>query len=154
MLTGLPPFYDENTNEMYRKILTEPLTFPSDERIMPRAARELLKGLLERDPNKRLGKEGAWKIKEDPFFADIDWRKLLNRRYDPMFKPSVVSRAFSSLFRPVKLINDRLTKPTLAISIVNSHPRHLWIRTLKVLCSLRPCSSNLQAGRTTDLSRV
>jgi serum/glucocorticoid-regulated kinase 2 len=24
MLTGLPPFYDENTNDMYRKILTRP----------------------------------------------------------------------------------------------------------------------------------
>jgi serine/threonine protein kinase len=27
MLTGLPPFYDENTQEMYQKILYEPLTF-------------------------------------------------------------------------------------------------------------------------------
>ena len=30
MMTGLPPFYDENTNEMYKKILQQPLTFPSE----------------------------------------------------------------------------------------------------------------------------
>ena len=30
MLTGLPPFYDENVQEMYQKILYQPLTFPPE----------------------------------------------------------------------------------------------------------------------------
>ena len=30
MLTGLPPFYDENVQEMYQKILFQPLTFPPE----------------------------------------------------------------------------------------------------------------------------
>jgi serum/glucocorticoid-regulated kinase 2 len=34
MLTGLPPFYDEDTQEMYRKILFSPLTFPDDVSLM------------------------------------------------------------------------------------------------------------------------
>jgi len=42
MLTGLPPFYDENTNEMYKKILTQELTFPDD---IPITAKDLLKGV-------------------------------------------------------------------------------------------------------------
>lgn len=29
MLTGLPPFYDENVNDMYNKIVTSDLTFPA-----------------------------------------------------------------------------------------------------------------------------
>lgn len=91
MLTGLPPFYDENTNEMYRKILTEPLHFPTDERIMPEAARDLLKKLLNRNPDERLGAKGAEDIKAHPFFDRIDWRKLLSRKYEPTFKPNVVS---------------------------------------------------------------
>lgn len=91
MLTGLPPFYDENTNEMYRKILTEPLHFPTDERIMPEAARDLLKKLLNRNPEERLGSKGAEYIKAHPFFDRIDWRKLLSRKYEPAFKPNVVS---------------------------------------------------------------
>ncbi|KAJ5790774.1 uncharacterized protein N7518_007785 [Penicillium psychrosexuale] len=89
MLTGLPPFYDENTNEMYRKILQEPLTFPSSD-IVPPAARDLLSRLLDRDPVRRLGANGAAEIKSHHFFANIDWRKLLQRKYEPSFRPNVV----------------------------------------------------------------
>ena len=89
MLTGLPPFYDENTNEMYRKILSEPLHFPGPE-IVPSAAKDLLIRLLDRKPDKRLGANGASEIKSHPFFHSIDWRKLLQRKYEPAFKPNVV----------------------------------------------------------------
>lgn len=49
MMTGLPPFYDENTNEMYRKILQDELRFPDD---MSEDAKSLLRGVS--------GKEVAW----------------------------------------------------------------------------------------------
>lgn len=88
MLTGLPPYYDDNTNEMYRKILSEPLHF-SD--IVPPAAKDLLTKLLNRDPKERLGANGSAEIKAHPFFHAIDWRKLLQRKYEPTFKPNVVS---------------------------------------------------------------
>ncbi|KAH8424543.1 serine/threonine-protein kinase [Aspergillus melleus] len=89
MLTGLPPFYDENTNDMYRKILQEPLTFPSSD-VVPPAARDLLTRLLDRDPQRRLGANGAAEIKSHHFFANIDWRKLLQRKYEPSFRPNVL----------------------------------------------------------------
>ncbi|KAL4897830.1 kinase-like domain-containing protein [Aspergillus ambiguus] len=89
MLTGLPPFYDENTNDMYRKILQEPLMFPSDQ-IVPPAARDLLSRLLDRNPERRLGANGAAEIKSHHFFANIDWRKLLQRKYEPSFRPNVL----------------------------------------------------------------
>lgn len=88
MLTGLPPFYDENTNEMYRKILSEPLHFPGPE-IVPPSAKDLLTKLLNRKPDQRLGANGASEIKAHPFFHSIDWRKLLQRKYEPTFKPNV-----------------------------------------------------------------
>ncbi|KAI9750238.1 MAG: AGC protein kinase Gad8 [Chaenotheca gracillima] len=88
MLTGLPPFYDEHTNEMYRKILSEPLHFPGPE-IVPPAAKDLLTRLLDRHPERRLGFNGASEIKAHPFFHSIDWRKLLQRKYEPTFKPNV-----------------------------------------------------------------
>ncbi len=89
LLTGLPPFYDENTNEMYRKILSEPLHFPGPE-VVPPAAKDLLTKLLNRKPDQRLGANGASEIKAHPFFHSIDWRKLLQRKYEPTFKPNVV----------------------------------------------------------------
>jgi len=97
MLTGLPPFYDENTNEMYRKILSEPLHFPGPE-IVPPAARDLLTKLLDRDATRRLGTNGAAEIKAHPFFHSIDWRKLLDRKYEPSFKPRVTDELDTANF--------------------------------------------------------
>lgn len=100
MLTGLPPFYDENTNTMYRKILQEPLSFPGPE-VVPPAARDLLTRLLDRNPQNRLGANGAAEIKSHHFFANIDWRKLLQRKYEPSFRPNVVCRACIFSFSPL-----------------------------------------------------
>ncbi|KAI9228358.1 MAG: kinase-like domain-containing protein [Piptocephalis tieghemiana] len=95
MLTGLPPFYDENTNEMYRKILQDELRFPEE---IGLAARSLLSGLLTRDPSRRLGAGGAEEVKQHPFFAAIDWGKLLMKKYQPPFKPAVASAMDTSNF--------------------------------------------------------
>ncbi|KAK0444214.1 kinase-like domain-containing protein [Desarmillaria tabescens] len=89
MMTGLPPFYDENVNTMYQRILTDPLHFPPD---MSAEAKSVMTGLLQRDPSRRLGANGGEEIKRHPFFAKyIDWNRLLAKRYPPPFKPSVES---------------------------------------------------------------
>ncbi|KAG9102462.1 hypothetical protein FRC07_010234 [Ceratobasidium sp. 392] len=99
MLTGLPPFYDENTNEMYRKILQDPLRFGDE--IGP-DARTLLTGLLTRDPTARLGVNGAEDIKKHPFFGKhIDFKKLVQKKIQPPFKPSVASAIDTSNFDDV-----------------------------------------------------
>lgn len=95
MLTGLPPFYSENTNEMYQRILNDPLRFPDD---MDREARSILTGLLNRDPRKRLGVNGAAEIKAHPFFTEIDWKRLMAKKYTAPFKPSVRSATDTSNF--------------------------------------------------------
>ncbi|WVQ83279.1 hypothetical protein IAT38_005418 [Cryptococcus sp. DSM 104549] len=96
MLTGLPPFYDENTNEMYRKILTDPLRFPDG---VGSEARSLLTQLLNRDPQRRLGVNGAQEIKDHPFFAKhIKFHKLWNKQIQPPFKPAVASAIDTSNF--------------------------------------------------------
>ena len=88
--TGLPPFYDENVNLMYQRILSDPLVFPPD---MPHDAKTVMVGLLQRNPARRLGAGGAEEIKKHPFFArHIDWNKLMAKKIQPPFKPSVVSQ--------------------------------------------------------------
>jgi serine/threonine protein kinase len=150
MLTGLPPFYDENTNEMYRKILQEPLHFPGPE-IVPAAAKDLLQKLLDRNPERRLGAGGAAEIKAHHFFAGIDWRKLLQRKYEPSFKPSVVSDSSEALPGVRSDILSRLTQETRPTLTRSSRPKCPKTLTSKVHCCLRPCSSNLRAGRTIGL---
>ncbi|CDK24792.1 unnamed protein product [Kuraishia capsulata CBS 1993] len=95
MLTGLPPFYDEDVNKMYSKILNDTLVFPSD---METSTKSLIKGLLTRDPTKRLGYNGTHEIKTHPYFADVDWNKLLVKGYIPPYKPLVKDSTDTSNF--------------------------------------------------------
>ena len=75
MMTGLPPFYDENVNTMYQRILRDPLRFPED---MGSEAKSVMAGLLQRDPARRLGNGGADEIKRHAFFAKhIDWQRYV-----------------------------------------------------------------------------
>eukprot|EP01029_Cantina_marsupialis_P028299 TRINITY_DN775991_c0_g1_i1.p1 TRINITY_DN775991_c0_g1~~TRINITY_DN775991_c0_g1_i1.p1 ORF type:complete len:599 (+),score=185.57 TRINITY_DN775991_c0_g1_i1:93-1889(+) len=85
MLTGLPPWYVENTKKLFHRILNDPLTFPAH--VSP-VARDLLKGWLTKDPSKRLGAEGIEEIKTHPFFSRIDWNLLLERKLQPPFAPA------------------------------------------------------------------
>jgi serine/threonine protein kinase len=88
MLVGLPPFYSQNVNLMYEKILKGELKFPSH---ISAEAKRLLLGLLEREAPKRLGSSPADMDdnKQEPFFAGLDWDKIMKRGYKPAFKPAV-----------------------------------------------------------------
>jgi len=99
MLSGLPPFYDEVTDKMYEKILQDPLVFGPE---IGSQARNILTGLLTRDPAHRLGVNGADEIKKHPFFEKhIDFKKLLEKKIQPPFKPSVTSPVDVSNFDTV-----------------------------------------------------
>ena len=88
MMTGLPPFYNQNLNIMYEKILNAPLPLP---KYLSKEARSILLGLLERDPKRRLGSsdKDAEEMEQHPFYKDIDWVKLYKKEIKPPFKPKV-----------------------------------------------------------------
>ncbi|QRG38271.1 hypothetical protein FDK38_002673 [Candidozyma auris] len=94
MLTGLPPFYDDDVPTMYKKILQNELKFPSF--LEGTEAKDLLTKLLQKDPANRL--DDSQEIKNHPFFQDIDWNKLLDKAYLPPFKPQVESLLDTSNF--------------------------------------------------------
>lgn len=112
MMTGLPPFFEENTRAAYQKLLTQPIPFPNT---MSNNAKVLLSGLLQTDPQQRFGAvdpdlekemrvcgetERIAKKWNQKWFADIDWDRLLNMAVDPPFKPKVKGAADTSLFSP------------------------------------------------------
>ncbi|KAK0562461.1 Serine/threonine-protein kinase [Tilletia horrida] len=116
MLTGLPPFYSEDVNIMYTRILQDPLRFGDE--VKP-DARDLLVQLLERDPRKRLGSQanGAQLIKAHPFFSNhIDWDQLMAKRVRPPFKPAVASAIDTSNFDP-----EFTSEPPLDSVVDDSH---------------------------------
>jgi serum/glucocorticoid-regulated kinase 2 len=96
MIVGIPPFYDENVPTMYQMILQSPLLFP---KFVSESAQDILKGLLCRNPDKRLGSQhGSKEIKSHPFFASIDWEHLYDKKLTPPFKPSVENALDTSNF--------------------------------------------------------
>ena len=50
LVTGLPPFYSENSDEIYEAILTEELTFPKN-LVLSKEIKDLLTKLLCKDPS-------------------------------------------------------------------------------------------------------
>lgn len=78
MLTGLPPFYSHDRNEMYYNIVHKELRFPH---YLSSEAVSILRKLLQKDPTKRLGyKYGAKEVKEHPFLDGINWDVVLKKK--------------------------------------------------------------------------
>ena len=95
MLNGLPPFSSkQGSKELFRKIMQEKIKMPPGSTA---AACKLLKGLLNRNPDARLGCArstmfevgGVAGLKQAPFFAKIDWNKLDLKELEPPYKLSV-----------------------------------------------------------------
>jgi RAC serine/threonine-protein kinase len=86
MLTGMPPFYSNDVEDMYRKILKAQVNFP---RYFSDESKAIISELLEREPTKRLVEPE--KIKQHIFFRGIDWQKLYLKQVKPPFIPDVKS---------------------------------------------------------------
>ena len=89
MLCGLPPFYVENLDKMYELIKNSPIKFPK--RItLQEDTKDIIKKLLEKNPKKRLGSQGGLEeIKKHPFFANVDWELILQKKVPAPFVPKL-----------------------------------------------------------------
>ncbi|XP_032886711.1 ribosomal protein S6 kinase alpha-6 [Amblyraja radiata] len=87
MLTGTLPFQGKDRNETMNMILKAKLGMPQ---FLSTEAQGLLRTLFKRNPGNRLGAgpDGVEEIKRHPFFATIDWNKLVRKEIHPPFKPA------------------------------------------------------------------
>lgn len=95
MLTGLPPFYSPDVQEMYKKIMNDRLTFPTTVDIV---TQDLISLLLERDPNRRLSEPNM--IKKHKFFEGMDWESLYKKQISPPYIPPVSGNNDTSQIDP------------------------------------------------------
>ncbi|KAL2465274.1 Serine/threonine-protein kinase AtPK2/AtPK19 [Abeliophyllum distichum] len=88
MLSGKPPFTHPNRKKLQEKIINEKVKLPPR---LSSEAHSLLKGLLHKDPLKRLGSgpKGADEIKFHKWFRSINWKRIEARELLPKFKPDV-----------------------------------------------------------------
>uniref|UniRef100_A0A0D6QZ99 non-specific serine/threonine protein kinase n=1 Tax=Araucaria cunninghamii TaxID=56994 RepID=A0A0D6QZ99_ARACU len=88
MLTGQPPFTHNNRQKLQEKIIKDKIKLPP---YLTSEIHSLLKGLLQKDPSKRLGNgaNGSDEIKRHKWFKVINWKKLEAREIKPTFRPDV-----------------------------------------------------------------
>lgn len=88
MLTGQPPFTHRNRQKLQEKIVKDKFKLPA---YLSSEAHSLLKGLLQKDPSKRLGigENKSNGIKQHKWFKCINWSKLEARAIQPNFRPEV-----------------------------------------------------------------
>lgn len=86
MLTGLPPYYDSNRDKLFVNIEIGVLRYPG---YLDRVASNLIKALLIRCPQDRLGggQGGGVDVKAHPFWANVNWKDLEQRKVEPPFCP-------------------------------------------------------------------
>ncbi|XP_061370933.1 serine/threonine-protein kinase D6PKL1-like [Gastrolobium bilobum] len=73
LLYGRTPFKGSNNEETLANVVMQSLRFP-DSPFVSFQARDLIRGLLVKEPENRLGSEkGAAEIKQHPFFEGLNW---------------------------------------------------------------------------------
>ncbi|CAD8070948.1 unnamed protein product [Paramecium sonneborni] len=96
LVTGLPPYYSRNTDEIYESILNEELTFP-EKLNLSSEIKDLLQGLLCKQPSERLGaNKGLTELLTHAWFKDIDLVAILQKQISPPFKPNQLKFNYDS----------------------------------------------------------
>ncbi|PKI46504.1 hypothetical protein CRG98_033061 [Punica granatum] len=89
LMCGRTPFKGNNNRETLFNVVGQPLKFPEGFS-GSFAAKDLIRGLLVKDPQKRLGfKRGATEIKQHPFFESINWALVRSMSPPEIPKPPI-----------------------------------------------------------------
>ena len=85
MFTGMPPFYTQNKVKMMERIKSAKPQIP---KTIPAECKDFVQKLLEKNPEKRLGKSGAAEVKEHKWLEGIDWEAVRNKQLS-LPKPAI-----------------------------------------------------------------
>ncbi|KAF8693701.1 hypothetical protein HU200_039118 [Digitaria exilis] len=88
MAYGRTPFRGRSRRETFRRVLTAPppeLAAGDGDGETTTTLRDLIAGLLEKDPRKRLGAHG---VKRHAFFRGVDWGRVLDVARPPFIPPA------------------------------------------------------------------
>ncbi|XP_058649493.1 protein kinase C epsilon type isoform X3 [Onychostoma macrolepis] len=93
MMAGQPPFEADNEDDLFESILHDDVLYPV---WLSKEAVSILKAFMTKSPSKRLGcvvTQGLEEaIKVHPFFREIDWVLLEQRKIKPPFKPRIKTK--------------------------------------------------------------
>ncbi|KJH53355.1 kinase domain protein [Dictyocaulus viviparus] len=106
MAAGYPPFFADQPIQIYEKIVSGKVKFPSH---FSNELKDLLKNLLQVDLTKRFGnlKNGVADIKNHKWFGSTDWIAIYQRKITPAsFSKCEPGRFFEALYPRVEGPDD------------------------------------------------
>uniref|UniRef100_A0A8C6WKU1 protein kinase C n=1 Tax=Neogobius melanostomus TaxID=47308 RepID=A0A8C6WKU1_9GOBI len=88
MLVGESPFPGDDEEEVFDSIVNDEVRYP---RFLSTEAIGIMRRLLRRNPERRLGsgEKDAEEVKKQPFFRNVDWEALLQKKLPPPFVPTI-----------------------------------------------------------------
>ncbi|KAM9434968.1 serine/threonine-protein kinase N1b isoform 1-T1 [Clarias gariepinus] len=97
MMVGESPFPGDDEEEVFDSIVNDEVRYP---RFLSTDAISLMRRLLRRNPERRLGssEKDAEDVKKQPFFREVDWEALLQRKVVPPFVPPLEGKEDVSNF--------------------------------------------------------
>ncbi|KAF9401002.1 hypothetical protein BGX21_002950 [Mortierella sp. AD011] len=148
MLFGITPFWAENHAQMYQRVLEDDLEFFME---IEQDAADFISGLLERNPDNRLGSGGACDVKSHPYFSSIDWDVAMQRKLPCPYIPELVSEEDLSNFDDAFLTMTPRLSPgnhTLSNSIQNCFQGYSY--TDRMASTLPRSDSKILMDRSND----
>ncbi|KAG0021733.1 hypothetical protein BGZ80_001799 [Entomortierella chlamydospora] len=148
MLSGITPFWAENHAQMYQRVLEDDLEFFME---IEQDAADFISGLLERNPDNRLGSGGACDVKSHPYFSSIDWDVAMQRKLPCPYIPELVSEEDLSNFDDAFLTMTPRLSPgnhTLSNSIQNCFQGYSY--TDKMASTFPRSDSKILMDRSND----
>ena len=111
MLVGITPYFTTRKEDIFYNIEHGELKIPD---FVSKEAGELLRRLLERNPNKRLGGMGrdALEIKEHPYFKDVDWKKMYEKKIKAPNFVNYMDKTIKYYRKPRLFANDDFLNKT------------------------------------------
>lgn len=113
MLASMPPFYDRDATNIYRKIIRSQPSFPG---YFSSAGKDIIRKLLKKRPTERLGVTAGRieSIRKHAWFKGFDWNGLRNQKIKAPYKPKIKNDQDTSNFKcqkskekPFKPIKDQ-----------------------------------------------
>lgn len=90
MLTGLPPFYSNDYDKLFKVIKSGYVKYPA---FLSKDAVDFIQSLFIKNPDKRLGSSACSlkEFKSHPFLKDVNWEGILEKSITPPFLPKTSS---------------------------------------------------------------
>lgn len=91
MTVGAIPFIHEDQEIVIEMIKTSSVRFPRHIKTSCEL-KDFVEQLTKKDPNERLGANGANEVREHPWFADINWGDIKRKTVEAPYMPSLVDQ--------------------------------------------------------------